>query len=71
MHDGQVKIRLSAPPEKGKANAALVAYLAKVLSVKKSAVRIVSGTISPIKQIVVKGVDAAYVSACFNRLCTT
>ena len=71
MHDGRVKIRLAAAPEKGKANAALVDYLAAVLSVKKNAVTIVSGQASPIKQICVQGIDAAYVRECFNRLIST
>lgn len=69
MHDGMYKIRLSAPPEKGKANKLLVDYLADLLGVKKKAVSIVSGQTSPIKQIIVEGVDAAYVTSCFTRYC--
>lgn len=69
MYDGMYKIRLNAPPEKGKANKALMAYLADLLSVKKNAVTIVSGQSSPIKQIVVEGIDTAHVTACFNTLC--
>ena len=69
MYDDMYKIRLNAPPEKGKANKALMAYLAKLLAVKKNAVIIVSGQSSPIKQIIVEGIDSAHVTACFNTLC--
>ena len=66
MHDGMVKIRLAAAPEKGKANAALIAYLADLLSVKKKAVSILSGQTCPIKQICVEGVNNDYVDRCFT-----
>ncbi len=67
VHDGMMRIRLAAPPEKGKANKALIAYLAGLLSVKKNAVRILSGQAAPIKQIVVEGLDDATVTACLDR----
>lgn len=38
-----LKIRVQAPPEKGKANAELVAFLASRLGVPKTAVEIVRG----------------------------
>ena len=69
MYEGMYKIRVAAPPEKGKANKALIAYLAGLLTVKKNAVAIVSGQSSPIKHIVVEGIDVADVTACFNTLC--
>lgn len=50
-----LKARVSAVPEDGKANAALVALLAKALNVPKSAVTIVSGTTARQKQIAVTG----------------
>lgn len=42
-HDGAVKIRLSAPPVDGEANAELIAFLAKQFGVGKRAVQIDSG----------------------------
>ena len=68
MYEDMYKIRLNAPPEKGKANKALIDYLAGVLSMKKNAVKIVSGQTNPIKQIVVEGIDDLYVTACFKAL---
>jgi len=44
-----LKARVSAPPEDGKANEALVRLIAKTLGVAKSKVRIVSGETSRMK----------------------
>lgn len=43
MEDGTVRIRVSAPPVKGKANKALIKFLSKVLKVRKSQIEIVAG----------------------------
>lgn len=43
LEDGTLRIRVAAPPVEGKANAALVAFLSKVLSVRKSRIEIVAG----------------------------
>jgi uncharacterized protein (TIGR00251 family) len=43
MADGTLKIKIAAPPEKGKANDALCALLARHYGVPRSAVIIVSG----------------------------
>lgn len=41
--DGTLKIRITAPPVDGKANAALVKFLADVLGVRRPRVEIVAG----------------------------
>ena len=41
--DTRLKIRVSAVPEKGKANKAMIAALAKMLGVSKSSVELLSG----------------------------
>lgn len=56
--DDMLKIRVSAPPEKGKANKCLTEYIAKILSVKKKNVRVISGLTSPVKKIEVTGLTA-------------
>jgi len=43
MADGTLKIAIAAPPEKGKANQALIKFLARELSADKNSVRILSG----------------------------
>jgi len=56
--DGMVKIKVSAAPEKGKANQCLVEFLAKQLGVKKKAVRVIAGQTNPVKNIEVLGISA-------------
>jgi len=53
--DGMLKIKISAPPEKGKANQCLVKFLAKTLGVNKNSIQIISGQTNPIKQIQISG----------------
>jgi uncharacterized protein len=50
-----LKARVSAVPEDGKANAALIALLAKSFGVSNSAVRIASGAQSRIKIVQIEG----------------
>ena len=49
LWDGHLKIAVAAPPEKGKANQAIVALLAKTLSVPKNRVTLESHPTSPQK----------------------
>lgn len=53
-----LKIKVQAPPEKGKANKAVIQVLASCLQVPHSDVVIVSGTESQHKTVEVKGIDA-------------
>ena len=55
--NGMLKIKISAAPEKGKANQALVGFLAKKLGVKKKTVSIISGQTNPVKQVQVLGIS--------------
>jgi len=55
--DEMVKIKVSAAPEKGKANMCLLDFLAKQLGVKKNAVSIISGKTSAIKSVQVLGIS--------------
>lgn len=56
--DGALKVRISAPPVDGAANAELVKLFAKTLGVARSNVEIVSGLASKAKLIRVMGVTA-------------
>ena len=56
--DGILKVKVSAAPEKGKANQSLKKFLAKQLNVKNNAIDIISGQTSPVKQIRVVGISA-------------
>jgi len=56
--DGMVKVKVSAAPEKGKANKCLLKFLAEQLDIKKNAVSILSGHTSPVKHVQVLGISA-------------
>lgn len=51
MADGTVKIKLAAVPEDGKANAALLAFLAAHYGAPVAAVELLSGATSPRKRV--------------------
>lgn len=55
-HGDALKIRLAAPPVDGKANAALLAFVAEKLGAGKAAVALVSGETSRAKRVRVAGV---------------
>lgn len=50
-----LRIKINAPAVKGKANRALISFLAEKLGVKKSEIEIISGHTSKIKKIKVLG----------------
>ena len=53
--DGTLKIKIAAPPEKGKANEALCAFLARHYGVPRAAVTILSGHAAALKLVRVEG----------------
>lgn len=56
LHGDALKIRLAAPPVDGKANAALIDFIADRLEIARSAVRLKSGQNSRRKVLEVSGV---------------
>ena len=56
IHEGRLKIRISAPPVDGKANERLTEVIAKALGVSKSSVEIVKGHHSRVKTITISGI---------------
>jgi uncharacterized protein (TIGR00251 family) len=65
--DGMLKIKVSAPPEKGKANQCLLKLLAQRLDVKKNSLSIISGQTSPSKRVRVSGISAEALRAKLNQ----
>lgn len=61
VRDGRLLLRVTAPPVDGAANTAVVAALAKMLGVPKSAVRVVDGETSRNKSVEVTGIGEAVV----------
>ena len=57
-----LKARVSAPPENGKANAALVALLAKALGAPKSVIEITAGETARLKTIAIATTSPALIA---------
>ena len=60
---GALKVRLRAPAIEGRANEALIEFLAQLLKTPKSAVRILSGERSRTKRLEIRGVTAQQILA--------
>jgi uncharacterized protein (TIGR00251 family) len=58
---GVLRVRVTAPPQDGRANAAVEALLARALGIRKSAVRIVSGHGAARKRVEIDGMDTVAV----------
>ena len=61
VEGGVLKIKLTAPPVEGAANAALIEFVAEWLGVRRSAVSIISGAKVRSKLVRVKGVTRVQV----------
>lgn len=53
LEDGTMKLKITAAPERGKANAEIVAFLADQFGVSKRQVEIVRGETSALKTVVI------------------
>ena len=63
VHDGRLKIAVTAPPVDGKANAAVIAATAKALGVARGSVAVASGHTGRRKTLCITGVVAQRVEA--------
>lgn len=61
--DGRLKVAVAAPPEKGKANKAIVALLADAVGVSRRSVEVVAGHSNPLKTIRIDQVEVGAVRA--------
>jgi uncharacterized protein (TIGR00251 family) len=62
---GAIKIRLQAPALEGRANDALIEFLAQLLKTPKGAVRILSGERSRVKRLEIRGVTKQQIERLF------
>jgi hypothetical protein len=62
---GAIKIRLQAPALEGRANEALIEFLAQLLKTPKGAVRILSGERSRVKRLEIRGVTKQQIERLF------
>ena len=61
-----LKVRVTAAPADGAANAAVAVLIAKALKVPKSAVTIASGETARVKRLAIEGVDAGDLARAFG-----
>ena len=62
-----LKVKVKAPPEKGRANEAVIALLAERLRIDASSISVVSGHTSPAKIVEVDAIDDEAIRAAFPR----
>ena len=65
---GSLKVAVTAPPQDGKANKALLEVLRDALGLKRSQIELVSGQTSREKRFLVRGVTKAELEARIGRL---
>ena len=70
LHDGALRIDVTAAPEKGKANDAIIVLLAKTFGVAKSSIELISSPANPQKRFLLAGLDLATAEAKVAELLT-
>ena len=66
-HGGALRVAVTAPPEDGRANAALVEVLCEWLGVKRSQVELIAGQTNRNKVFLIRGVTADALTAWIAR----
>ena len=67
IHDGRLVVAVTAAPEKGRANQAIIRLLARQLRIAKSNLVIVSGETASSKTLLVQGATAEQLQALVPR----
>jgi uncharacterized protein (TIGR00251 family) len=68
LHDGALRVDVTAAPEKGKANDAIIALLAKTFGVAKSSIELISSPANTQKRFLLAGLDLATAEKCLSEL---
>ena len=66
--DGALRVAVSAAPEKGKANRAIVEVLSRALGVSKTSIELVSGETSRLKRFYIEASDVPRLRAAVEQL---
>ncbi|MGQ9524123.1 MAG: DUF167 domain-containing protein [Armatimonadota bacterium] len=69
LRDGVLHVRLTAPPVDGEANQECVKFLADVLRVRRSQVRLISGHKGREKTVAVDGLRQSQLSELLEQIC--
>lgn len=67
-HHGMLRVAVTAAPEKGKANKAIIEVLADALDISKSSIELFAGETSPQKRFLIVGVKEEQLRAVIERL---
>jgi uncharacterized protein (TIGR00251 family) len=67
-HDGALKVAVTAPSDKGRANEAIIALLAEAFSLPKSAIQLVSGPTSRQKRFLLGGLVPSEIERVISAL---
>ncbi len=67
-HDGMLRVAVTAAPEKGKANKAIIAELSNALGCPKSSIELVAGETSSLKRFLIAGGNIDQLRATLDRL---
>lgn len=66
IHDGALKVSLTTPPTDGRANQALIAFLAAELHIPRARVILLTGAASRTKSLRISGLTAAQLRAALH-----
>ncbi|MCI0492175.1 MAG: DUF167 family protein [Planctomycetes bacterium] len=69
IREGMLRVAVTAAPEKGKANRAIITVLGRALGLPKSAFELISGDTSPKKRYLINGTTENTVREVFQYLC--
>ncbi|MCL4386470.1 MAG: DUF167 domain-containing protein [Actinobacteria bacterium] len=67
IYDDKIKIKINAPPEKGKANRELINFLSDKLNMPKKDIKIIHGLFSNIKEVQIKNKSASDILSCLLK----
>jgi uncharacterized protein (TIGR00251 family) len=62
-HDSALKVSLTTPPTDGRANAALIAFLAERLNIPRASITLITGTTSRSKTLRLDGITSSELTA--------
>jgi uncharacterized protein (TIGR00251 family) len=69
INDGVWRIKISAPPDKGKANKKLVEFLSERLGIRKDCIIILKGETSHNKVLAIAGIGQKEFTAALTAIC--
>jgi uncharacterized protein len=69
LNEGVWKIKIAAPPDKGKANRELIEFLSKITGLKKDSISIIKGETSHNKILSIECVDGILIEEALLKAC--